>query len=110
MHCGDMNEALISFTGMELTGDAAVDALSRTVADAYGLDYLVIGPLPGSTTTCRRDPGIAASSARSAAAGQWPEADVGRPRRRPAPGARGGRRACRPAPRRARPATHLAAC
>ena len=34
MHCGDMNEALVSFTGIEDTGDAAVDARSRELADA----------------------------------------------------------------------------
>ena len=51
MHCGDMNEALVSFTGIEDTGDAAVDARSRELADAYGLRYLLIGPSPGTTTT-----------------------------------------------------------
>jgi predicted deacylase len=76
MHCGDMNEALISFTGMELTGNAAVDALSRKVADAYGLDYLVIGPLPGSTNTAAAARGIASILGEVGGRGQWPEADV----------------------------------
>jgi uncharacterized protein len=76
MHCGDMNEALISFTGMELTGDARVDALSRKVADAYGLDYLVIGPLPGSTNTAAATRGIASVLGEVGGRGQWPEADV----------------------------------
>jgi len=78
MHCGDMNEALVSFTGMELTGEPAVDALSRRVADAYGLDFLVIGPLPGSTTTAAATRGIAAVLGEVGGLGQWPEADVGR--------------------------------
>ncbi|MGH2464811.1 MAG: M14 family metallopeptidase, partial [Candidatus Limnocylindrales bacterium] len=77
MHCGDMNEALIPFTGMELTGDAAVDALSRKVADAYGLDYLVIGPLPGSTNTAAASRGIASVLGEVGGRGQWPESDVG---------------------------------
>jgi uncharacterized protein len=76
MHCGDMNEALAPFTGMELTGDAAVDALSRRVAEAYGLDYLVIGPLPGSTTTAAATRGIAAVLGEVGGRGQWPDADV----------------------------------
>ncbi|HEY2888694.1 MAG TPA: M14 family metallopeptidase [Candidatus Limnocylindrales bacterium] len=76
MHCGDMNEALISFTGMELTGNAAVDALSRKVADAYGLDYLVIGPLPGSTNTAAATRGIASVLGEVGGRGQWPESDV----------------------------------
>lgn len=76
MHCGDMNEALIPFTGMELTGDPAVDALSRKVADAYGLDYLVIGPLPGSTNTAAATRGIASVLGEVGGRGQWPESDV----------------------------------
>jgi hypothetical protein len=78
MHCGDMNEALVSFTGMELTGDPEVDALSRRVAEAYGLDYLVVGPLPGSTTTTAAKRGIAAVLGEVGGRGQWPEADVAR--------------------------------
>ena len=77
MHCGDMNEALVPFTGIELTGDPAVDALSRAVADAYGLDYLVIGPLPGSTTTAAATRGIAAVLGEVGGRGQHPESDVG---------------------------------
>jgi predicted deacylase len=78
MHCGDMNEALVSFSGMELTGDPEVDGLSRRVADAYGLEYLVVGPLPGSTTTAAATRGIAAVLAEVGGRGQWPEADVSR--------------------------------
>ena len=37
MHCGDMNEALVSFTGIEETGDPSVDSRSREMAEAYGL-------------------------------------------------------------------------
>jgi predicted deacylase len=78
MHCGDMNEALVSFTGMELTGDPEVDALSRRVAEAYGLDYLLVGPLPGSTTTAAASRGIAAVLGEVGGVGQWPAADVAR--------------------------------
>lgn len=78
MHCGDMNEALVSFTGMELTGDSVVDTLSRRVAEAYGLDYLLVGTLPGSTTTSAATRGIAAVLGEVGGLGQWPEADVAR--------------------------------
>jgi predicted deacylase len=78
MHCGDMNEALVPFTGLELTGDTAVDGLSRRVAEAYGLDYLLVGPLPGSTTTAAATRGIAAVLGEVGGVGQWPDADVAR--------------------------------
>ncbi len=78
MHCGDMNEALVPFTGLELTGDPEVDGLSRRVAEAYGLDYLLVGPLPGSTTTAAATRGIAAVLGEVGGVGQWPDADVAR--------------------------------
>jgi predicted deacylase len=53
-HCGDMNEALVSFVGIEHTGDTTADAVTEAMAAAYGLDFIVVGPLPGSTTTAAR--------------------------------------------------------
>jgi predicted deacylase len=76
MHCGDMNEALVSFTGIEDTGDTAVDARSRELADAYGLRYLLIGPSPGTTTTAAAALGIPAVLAEVGGQGRWPAADV----------------------------------
>ena len=76
MHCGDMNEALVSFTGIEDTGDAAVDARSRELADAYGLRYLLIGPSPGTTTTAAAALGIPAVLAEVGGQGRWPAEDV----------------------------------
>ena len=76
MHCGDMNEALVSFTGIEHTGDAAVDARSRALADAYGLRYLLIGPSPGTTTTAAAALGIPAVLAEVGGQGRWPAEDV----------------------------------
>ncbi len=76
MHCGDMNEALIPFTGIEETGDRAVDARSRAYAEAYGLDYLLIGPSPGTTTTAAAALGIPAVLGEVGGQGRWPEADV----------------------------------
>jgi predicted deacylase len=76
MHCGDMNEALVSFTGIEDTGDAGVDARSRELADAYGLRYLLIGPSPGTTTTAAAALGIPAVLAEVGGQGRWPAEDV----------------------------------
>jgi predicted deacylase len=76
MHCGDMNEALVSFTGIEDTGDAAVDARSRELADAYGLRYLLIGPSPGTTTTAAAALGIPAVLGEVGGQGRWPAEDV----------------------------------
>lgn len=75
-HCGDMNEALVSFVGIEHTGDAAVDAVTEAMAEAYGLDHIVIGPLPGSTTTAAASLGIPAVLGEVGGQGLWPESDV----------------------------------
>ncbi len=76
MHCGDMNEALVSFTGIEDTGNPTVDARSRELAEAYGLRYLLIGPSPGTTTTAAAALGIPAVLAEVGGQGRWPRDDV----------------------------------
>jgi predicted deacylase len=76
MHCGDMNEALVSFTGMEEIGDAAVDARTRALAEAYGLRYLLIGPAPGMTTGAAAALGIPAVLGEVGGQGRWPDEDV----------------------------------
>ncbi len=76
MHCGDMNEALVSFTGIEDTGVATVDVRSRELADAYGLRYLLIGSSPGTTTTAAAALGIPAVLAEVGGQGRWPAEDV----------------------------------
>ena len=76
MHCGDMNEALVSFTGIEETGDAGVDGRSRAMAEAYGLRYLLIGPSPGTTTTTAAARGIPAVLGEVGGQGRWPDEDV----------------------------------
>lgn len=78
MHCGDMNEALASFSGWEEIGRPEVDTVARSMADAYGLDYVVFGTLPGSTTTAAATAGIAAVLGEVGGQGVWPPADVDR--------------------------------
>jgi len=75
-HCGDMNEALVSFAGIEHTGDVVVDAVTEAMAEAYGLDSIVVGPLPGSTTTAAASLGIPAVLGEVGGQGLWPESDV----------------------------------
>jgi predicted deacylase len=75
-HCGDLNEALVSFTGIEETGDADIDRVTLAMAEAYGLDYLVYGPTPGSTTTAAAAAGIPAVLGEVGGQGRWPEEDV----------------------------------
>ena len=76
MHCGDMNEALVSFTGIEEIGDEEVDARSRALAEAYGLRYLLIGPSPGMTTGAAASLGIPAILGEVGGQGRWPAEDV----------------------------------
>ncbi|MBF6604560.1 MAG: succinylglutamate desuccinylase/aspartoacylase family protein [Chloroflexi bacterium] len=76
MHCGDMNEALASFTGIEETGDPAVDARSLAMAEAYGLGTVLVGPTPGSTTTAAAASGIPAVLGEVGGQGRWPAEDV----------------------------------
>jgi uncharacterized protein len=76
MHCGDMNEALVSFTGIEETGDDTVDARARELALASGLRYLLVGPLAGSTTTTAASLGIPAVLGEVGGQGRWPREDV----------------------------------
>ena len=76
MHCGDMNETLVSFTGIEETGEASVDARSRQLAEAYGLRYLLIGPSAGTTTTAAAALGIPAVLGEVGGQGRWPTEDV----------------------------------
>ena len=78
MHCGDMNEALVPFNKIEETGDPAIDDVARAMAAAYGLDYLVVGPLPGSATTTATALGIPAVLGEVGGQGLWPAADVAR--------------------------------
>jgi predicted deacylase len=52
LHGGDMVESLIPFTIYRETGDAAIDARSRALADAFDLDYILATPadaVPGAS-------------------------------------------------------------
>lgn len=57
LHGGDINEALVPFTIMVETGNAAVDARARALAGVYGIRYVVHGRVGGGTyaAAARRD-------------------------------------------------------
>jgi predicted deacylase len=77
MHCGDMNEALVSFTGIQETGDAKLDARSRELAEAYGLRYVLISKaVSGTTIGTAASLGIPAVLGEVGGQGLWPKEDV----------------------------------
>jgi uncharacterized protein len=72
MHCGDGNESLRPYTYWIVGGDAAVDAASRDLALAYGLDHILVDRgrskdpaasiFTANTAITRRKPAITAES------------------------------------------------
>jgi len=76
MHCGDMNEALDSFTGILDTGNVSVDARSRELAEAYGLRYLLIARTVGTTLAAAGGFGIPAVLGEVGGQGLWPAEHV----------------------------------
>ena len=72
MHCGDGNESLRPYTYWILGGDAAVDAETRELALAYGLDHILVDRgrskdpaasiFTANTAITRRKPAITAES------------------------------------------------
>jgi predicted deacylase len=72
MHCGDGNESLRPYTYWIVGGDAAVDAASRELALAYGLDHILVDRgrskdpsasiFTANTAITRRKPAITAES------------------------------------------------
>ncbi len=73
MHCGDMNEALVSFTGIEETGDAAVDARRASSPTPTDCATCSSGRRPGTTTTAAAASlGIPAVLAEVGGQGRWP--------------------------------------
>jgi predicted deacylase len=76
MHCGDMNEALDSFTGILATGNAELDARSRELAMAYGLRYLLVSKTMGSTLGAAASFGIPGVLGEVGGQGLWPTEHV----------------------------------
>ncbi len=60
LHGGDLNEALVPFTILLRTGNAAVDAQATQLARAYGIRYVVHGRVAGGTYAAAAGAGIPA--------------------------------------------------
>lgn len=60
LHGGDLNEALVPFTILLETGDAARDARTLDLARVYGIRYVVLGRVAGGTYAAAAGQGIPA--------------------------------------------------
>ncbi len=71
LHGGDLNEALVPFTLVPRTGNQAVDEGSLEMAKVFGIRYLVVDTLRGSTCQAAADAGIPAILTESGGQGIW---------------------------------------
>lgn len=81
LHGGDIPEALIPFTIYEVTGDAALDARARAMAEAFGQESLLAqpagrSPIAGTTYATAARLGIPAILAEDGAAGVYDAAQA----------------------------------
>jgi hypothetical protein len=79
-HCGDLPEALDSFTSVSPGPDGAISERSRALANCFDVARLIVGRTEGSTTSTAALAGIPAALVEVGGAGQWSpqEADVQR--------------------------------
>jgi predicted deacylase len=71
LHGGDLNEALVPFTLVPRTGNAKVDEVSLEMAKVFGIRYLVVDVLKGSTCFAAAEAGISAILTESGGQGIW---------------------------------------
>lgn len=76
LHGGDMNEALVPFTIVSLTGRPALDDKAIALAQAYGLPYIVKTGKGASSYAAAAQAGICAALAEVGGQGLWPESSV----------------------------------
>jgi uncharacterized protein len=76
LHGGDLNEALVPFSIVRRSGDAALDAKSLALAQVLGLPYVVASVVKGSTYAAASAVGIPAVLAEVGGQGLWPEEQV----------------------------------
>ena len=76
LHGGDLNEALLPFSIVRRSGDAALDAKSLALAQVLGLPYVVASVVKGSTYASASAAGIPAVLAEVGGQGLWPEEQV----------------------------------
>ncbi|MCX6017728.1 MAG: succinylglutamate desuccinylase/aspartoacylase family protein [Chloroflexi bacterium] len=78
LHGGDLNEALVPFSIIKRTTDAAVDARSLALAEAFGIAEVVVSEVKGSTVSAASDSGVPAVLAEIGGQGVWSEAEAQR--------------------------------
>ncbi|MBI1801664.1 MAG: succinylglutamate desuccinylase/aspartoacylase family protein [Chloroflexi bacterium] len=76
LHGGDMNEALIPFSIVRRSGNAALDDRSLALSQAFGLPYVVGSVVRGSTYAAATELGIPSVLAEVGGQGLWPEDQV----------------------------------
>ena len=76
LHGGDLNEALVPFSIVRRSGNAALDAKSLALAQVLGLPYIVASVVKGSTYAAASAWGIPAVLAEVGGQGLWPEEQV----------------------------------
>ena len=76
LHGGDLNEALVPFSIVRRTGNAALDSDALALASAFGLPNVITSVVPGGTYAAAAQAGIPAVLAEVGGQGLWPEAHV----------------------------------
>ena len=75
-HGGDINEALVPFSVVSISGNAAVDAKSMKLAEAFGIRYILTSEVKGSTVSAAATIGVPAVLTEVGGQGQWSPAEV----------------------------------
>lgn len=78
LHGGDLNEALLPFSIVKRTGDAALDARSIALAESFGIAEIIVSEVKGSTVSAASDSGVPAVLAEIGGQGVWSEAEAAR--------------------------------
>ncbi len=76
LHGGDMSEALIPFSVVSISGNAAVDAKSMKLAESFGIRYILTSEVKGSTVSAAATLGVPAVLTEVGGQGLWSKADV----------------------------------
>jgi predicted deacylase len=78
LHGGDLNEALVPFSIVKRSSDAALDARSLALAESFGIAEIVVSEVKGSTVSAASDAGVPAVLAEIGGQGVWSEAEAAR--------------------------------
>lgn len=76
LHGGDMIEALVPFVTYSPSHNNEVDGTSRMLAETFGVEYIAVSEIPGSTINAASRAGIPAIIAEAGGQGIWTEDTV----------------------------------